>query len=498
MDVRRTFTDPARAGRSAPDSSSSTTVTATRPAVRLRGVALAALPDAPACVQAMTKGVLPKTAADFNTCVGWLAQRAQKEGLQDLLSAPECRKFDKLDLHGQAMSPEALECLVFHLDESCITAVNLSGCHVNQAHANTIGTMLAPGSKLTLVHLGHNHLGAAGMAQMCQSLRANKTLEHLNLSHCGFAADHFCDLLRVLSQTRTGRDHPMVPAPNQTLASLCFAGNHLFADDTYDMSSTPPVREVGWPNFKFVGLGDMPGIQWLDLSDTNILLSFGAASSLFAGFNPALARLDLSDNEFFDDTLKHLERLESITHLVLTNMQHALGTEGRAEPIGLLCLSNLKVLDLRGVPGALATRGTAKAAAQDERIKQHLAENPSLVCVKLDAAYADHPLILETNLAPFKPERLGFSVLAGAAGKFLASVPDMNGVEIADDGAVAFAAELDLLSTMHLMSVNTTLARSRPASLQAGSGDPGFDWDLVWRVDGAGSTTGNTSNANPG
>jgi hypothetical protein len=464
---------------------SSTGAATSAPAIRLRGVALTALADAPECIHAMTEGTLPRTAADFNACVAWLAQNLQKEALQALFSAPPCSRFDKLDLHGQTLTPAALECLAFHLDASCITALNLSGCGLNEAHANAIGTLLAPGSKLTLVRLEGNALGAAGMSQICASLRANKTLKHLSLARCGFEAKHFDELLRVLSRTSATGGGPIVPAQNTTLESLCFAGNELFADDTHDTTRTPPqFLGISFAKFKFVGVGDMPGIKWLDLSNTNILLHLRSAASLVENFNPTLVRLDLAGNVYCFDTLESLKGLKFVTHLVLANVRHVQDyVSMQYGPISLLCLPNLKVLDLRGVRRALAQPGSDDAAAQNRRIEEHLARNPSLLCVKLDSQYADHPLVLKTNLAPFAPDRLGFSMLVGAAGKFLAAVQSMNGVEVAYDGAAAFAGELDLRSTMRMMSVNTTLASFRPAPLEERSGDPGFDWDLAFHAD---------------
>ena len=204
--------------------------------IRFTGAGLNALFDAdtPRCVKAMADGTLPATAADFNACVGWLAQHEQQEGLLDLLTAPQCSKFDKLDLNGEEMSPEAVKCLALCLDRSSVTALNLSGCQLGEEHADAIGMLLAKDSKLTLLHLGHNNaLSGAAFSQVCQSLQGNQTLQHLNLQDCGLKADEFFQLLQVLSQKAVYGG--FVPAPNTTLESLCLADNELFTE-TYDDS----------------------------------------------------------------------------------------------------------------------------------------------------------------------------------------------------------------------------------------------------------------------
>ena len=177
----------------------------------------------------MAKGTLPATAADFNTCVGWLANHDQQEALQALLSAPQCSKFDKLDLHGQAMSPEAVKCLARWLDRSSITALNLSGCQLGKGadDGKAIGELLKPGSPLTMLHLGDNDLGGQSdcFFHICEGLSANQTLKHLNLGYCGLNYEDCVSLLDVLSQQNVKGEH--IQAQNTTLESLCLAGSRL-------------------------------------------------------------------------------------------------------------------------------------------------------------------------------------------------------------------------------------------------------------------------------
>ena len=415
----------------------------------------------------MAENTLPATAAAFNICVGWLAQHEQPEGLLDLLSAPQCSKFDKLDLNGQAMSPEAVHCLALCLDRSSVTALNLSGCQLGEEHADAIGELLHD-SPLTMLHLGHNNaLSGAAFSQVCQSLQGNQTLQHLNMQDCGLKAHEFFHLLKTLSQKTV--DGGFVPAANTTLESLCLADNELFTqryDDSYDWEG--PERFYGAPQFEqFADLGNMPGIKWLDLSNTGILCKHVPTCYILANnSNAALKRLDLANNKCFQHTLEALVSLKGVTHLNLANLKGFTAVFSST----LLSLPSLKVLDLRGVREVFAKGYGAGDAA--ERLAQILASNASLMCVKLDPEIAQdiRPQLIINPFAFGKP---GFDVLVGVVGMFLFRVLQLA------DVAVPFAKALDAKSALSLMSVNRELAQFS-AALREHSNDPGFEWDLAW------------------
>ena len=428
--------------------------------------------DAPQCVKAMAKGTLPATAADFNTCVGWLANHDQQEGLRELLSAPQCSKFDKLDLHGQAMSPAAVHCLALYLDRSSITALNLNGCQLGEEHADDIGKLLHD-SPLTMLDLGHNNkLSGAAFSQVCQSLQGNQTLKHLNLQDCGLKADEFFQLLTVLSQKEVRRE--FVPAHNTTLESLCLADNQLFTESYDDIGGDAFLGGAGWhygsPEFnEFMDLGNMPGIKWLDLSNTGILLKVAPAGYILTqNSNAALKRLDLANNKCFQHTLEALVSLKGVTHLNLANLKGFTAVSLST----LLNLPSLKVLDLRGVREVFA-KGYGAAEA-DKRLAQILAKNTSLMGVKLDPEIAEDARA-QPIINPFASGRPGFKVLVGAAGAFLL---EMTKLAVCD-ADVLVAEALDAKSALSLMSVNKGLAEFS-AALREHSNDPGFDWDLAW------------------
>ncbi len=488
MTIRRTGSDPARAAQPQAhhDNSSAAKAARLNAAPPIRGNRTQLLAQAPECVKKMADGHLPETAANFNTCAGWLARHEQPEGLLALFKTPQCSRFDTIDLRGQPLSQAAFHCLAFHLDKSSITALNLSRCGLGQAHAKDIGALLAPGSKLKWLQLDHNDLGNEGVSQLCEALKINKTLQHLSLKNCGLNSDHFVGLLRVLShpptsttdqhmELMTGVTHVPAPSPNATLESLCLAHNPLCIGSGKDE----------WE--KFWGLGNMPGIKWLDLSNTPLLCSGGIMYRLAQNSNPALRRVDFASSEYRSPGLNRLTMFKFVSHV---NLQGAHRSEEEPDiqrdmyPLDLVEMKNLKVLNLQGVQDVFPLHKglTVRKGAP-------------LVCLRLDPGLAKDERILQIeNLTP-----VSFGDLLGPAGAFLASC------SLPTDIKEEFAANLEVLdmrSLASLLTVNRALADARDAGftaiLRAHSGDPGFDWEEVFSFPqdaDVASSDSNSSNA---
>ena len=218
-------------------------------------------------------------------------------------------------------------------------------------------------------------------------------------------------------------------------------------------------------------------LKWLDLSNTGILLKAEPTYYLALNSNRALARLDLAGNKYFEHTLANLVALEFVTHLNLANVKLAPGAHTNLYLTELLCLPSLKVLDLQGAREVFATGYEAIAA--NGRLAENLAERTSLMCVKLDPEFAKDVRARLINTSSYAPGRPGFSILLGAAGAFLAQILEHD---VAGDGQLSFARELDARSAMRMMSVNRKMAGALSefeAALYEGSGDPSFDWDLA-------------------
>ena len=432
----------------------------------IRGNRHALLSTAPECVKDWAAGKMPTTAAAFNTCVGWLVRNGQHEGLRDLLTSPKCSGFDTLDLSGKPLTSDALGVLALHLDRSCVTKLNLSGCQLEgKEHADAIGVLLGNDSKLELINLSHNKIG--NMAPICNALSKNGPLQHLNLRNCGLTGCNYGELLHVLCEVREepvslGSIEPSIrEAKNRTLQTLCLADNDLAA---MDLESFEIEAKKIWAG---ESTGRMPSMKWLDLSNTGITIRSTLMLSLGALRCP---RLDLSRNQLTDTTLLFLSGLRGVTHL---DLQGVSGTG--LSVLTLLDIRGLRVLDLRGADRDLLRPSSLV----------HVGE--AFVCLRLDREVAEDPGVKAIpGLTP-----LSSGDLVGPGGGFLASwsppglSPQVGLMPGADVSESTFAKkldeELDVRSIASLMTVNKALNASKgeglTQALLKNTDDPGFDWD---------------------
>ena len=433
----------------------------------IRGDRHELLRTAPNCVKKCAAGKMSTTAGAFNTCVGWLVKNRQHEGLRDLLSSPKCRGFDTLDLHGELLDSEALGVLAHHLDRSCVTKLNLSGCQLeSKEHAAAIGVLLGEGSKLALLNLSHNKIG--DMAPICNALSMNRTLQHLNLRDCGLSALNYARLLNVLSKTYSGTRGSAEPE-NKTLQTLCLADNELVNPDMDIQSLEREFKALSPPYFT-------TGLRWLDLSNTGITLSSDLMLSLRAG----VPRLDLARNHIPSGHDRFVSQIQNVAHL---NMQGVTGTDLSTLPVipFWIQIPGLRVLDLRGVDMDRDKTGFVIDCKPPYG---------SFVCVRLDSEVAKRLLReLPKNVTALSS---GDLVFPGAG--FLASwsPPGLSGgiAHLAYDLSEVFAGkldeELDVRSIASLVSVNTTLRDSRGDNLERAlrmhTADPSFDWDQATMI----------------
>ncbi len=438
----------------------------------IRGNRHELLKAAPRCAKDWAAGKMPTTAGTFNTCVGWLARNHQHEGLRDLLSSPKCSHFDTLDLHGEPLDGKALGVLAFHLDRSSVTKLNLSGCQLEtQEHADGIGELLGPGSKLQLFNLSQNKLGDATVTTICKSLSTNGTLQHLGLRGCALNVRNYCDLLRVLCDVRAMKEEgPRKEAKNKTLQTLCLADNQLINPTSH----TKALDRELMGRFGPVAMGRMPGMRWLDLSNTGITLSSTLTGWLTEFRCP---RLDLAGNPFSDRTVAELHLWE-VTHLNLqgiTLMDHYDMGATQYSALELLVLPGLRVLDLRGAHPRLL------------EVSEPLLLGESLICLRLDREVAEAPAMQAIpGLTP-----LSSGDLVGPGGGFLAfwsppglspHIGQMPGGDVSERTfAKKLDEELDARSIASLMTVNKALSASKGPGLEQAlrrhTEDPGFDWD---------------------
>ncbi len=427
----------------------------------IRGNRHELLSTAPKCVKEWVAGKVPTTAGAFNTCVGWLVRNHQEEGLQALLSSPQCSGFDKLDLSGKHLDIKALDLLALNLDRSSVTKLNLSGCQLqSKEHADAICVLLGKDSKLALLNLSHNKIG--DMAPICNALWLNGPLKHLNLKNCGLNARNFHELLRVLCNVLEPDPEDFLPrvhkAKNQTLQTLCLADNELVNQNT-DIGSIEDEVTTMWDGND---AGRMPSMRWLDLSNTGITLSDTLMLSIKQVRCP---RMDLARNPFNDTMLMFLNFAGGITHL---NLQGVSGTGLAA--LTLVGMPGLRVLDLRGAhPGLLETN-------------KPIHPNRDFVWLRLDPEVAAGPAVKAIRgLTP-----LSSGDLLGPGAAFLGSwsppgiFATMPAVDVSE-GAFAkmLHEELDLNSVASLVSVNMALAGSRSDHLnEVLSATAGyFDWN---------------------
>ena len=455
--------------------------------VAIHGPALAALVEAPECVKKMAEGQLPRKASEFDVCVCWLAQQGQLQGLQDLVTATPCKKFHAVNLSGQPLSVEALGCIAKALRaRGCvIRELRLVGCGLGAGHAKALGEMLAHDSSLIRLELGSNALGGACVVSLCEGLRENQNLLHLNLDNCQLKQNDCRQIFEVLSVRHLHSE--TIKAGNTTLQSLSLEKAAM---------CTP-----GWlpgNDSVYAGLGEMPGLVWLNLSDTDAMHNDEVVATLFGHFTPNgyLKRLDISRatiNHNSINTLWWNLRRTAITHLAMSNTVPLPKPDGFSVQDLLGCLMDipsLKLLDVRASQFVFGPPGGGVKSwdhLSDKRIKEMARTHPNLMCMMLNAEEARRNKMIHACLTAAGAP--GAKMLTDASTAFIYFC---KGVAIAHDTATLMSHGLDVWSGIQMMSVNKELnlfgtqalgqmdSPGFHAELAQLTGDPGFDWDELW------------------
>ena len=356
--------------------SSNSSASARRFEVRIEGPALAALESAPPCVQRLAQGIPPKSASEFDLCVGWLAQQEQLQGLSELLGAPECASFSAIDLRGQPLSPAALECLAKALRFSAITALCLADCGLSEQHTKGIHALLSADSRLVHLRLENNHLDKCDLDS---ALAANTTLKHLKLDNCGLSSWTCEKILTVLSHHTSNEQ----AAKNTTLQSLSLQGADLRPSAFLAYGQKRP----------FEGLGRMPGILWLDLSNTPVLTGPSIVEALFQNF-PHGMRLDLNNTVVGPTCISSIVLKLGKSGVAYLSMKSCTVEDRgfRQNPqecfANLLKIPNLKMIDLRGCPnifeGPPRDDPSKVAKVSVDQALQWVANHPNLIDMRLE------------------------------------------------------------------------------------------------------------------
>jgi hypothetical protein len=282
----------------------------------------------------------------------------------------------------------------------------------------------------------------------------------------------------------------LIRAENTTLNSLSLAGNNMLVPvaNVEDQDLVPSGYD---------GLGNMPGINDLNLRGTNIAQGRRAIRDLLRNCKPALARLDLSRNRIDEETAKALKVLltdKRVTHLDMVGMKMTARDRDRDSTpllIELATIPSLKVLDLReaegvGVlPSAYGSMyGNSYTQEQDlermDDVVSRVRQNSALICVKLDSKA--HTKAMDVVNVVSGPGGGDFSILAGAGGLMLLQSMQHQGLDLDESSAIGLGARvvkaLDRQSASRLMSIGKQFTFEQ--ALRMVSNDPAFQWDLAW------------------